>query len=97
MCFANIDGHQKLVKSFLSIPKQDGLSVQCVSEQNITGVLVSVTTLCSLSASSSLCQSIHLLLMAGVGAVKTSDGYLTAKGFTMGKLSPVIRWPCQKK
>lgn len=35
--------------------------------------------------------------MASVGAVKTSDGYLTARGFTMGKLSPMIRWPCQKQ
>lgn len=33
MCVANIDGHQNLVKSFLSIPEQDGPSVHCMSEQ----------------------------------------------------------------
>lgn len=34
ICFANIGGHQKLkVKSFLSIPEQDGPFVQSKSEQ----------------------------------------------------------------
>lgn len=33
MCFENIDAHQKVVKSFLSIPEQGGPSVWCMSEQ----------------------------------------------------------------
>lgn len=33
MYFANIGGHHKLAKSFLSIPEHDGPSVQYMSEQ----------------------------------------------------------------
>lgn len=35
MCFANIDGHQKLVKSFLSIPEQDEPSDQCMNKTTV--------------------------------------------------------------
>jgi len=35
MYLANIGGHHKLTKSFLSIPEDDGLSIQNTSEQKL--------------------------------------------------------------